>query len=75
MKFNNDPEWLRRMADAEDGCDCTVGVDFYGLTPPFPTEEQLAWLFRMRAQAEGREIRVDVPPKIIEVIDAANRTD
>jgi hypothetical protein len=24
-KFNNDPEWLRRKADAEDGCDVGVG--------------------------------------------------
>jgi hypothetical protein len=73
MKFNNDPAWLRKRADAEDGCDCTVGVDFHGVTPPFPTEEQLAWLFRMRVQAEGREIRVSVPACVVEIIDVANR--
>lgn len=25
MQFNQDPEWLRRMADAEANCDVTVG--------------------------------------------------
>jgi len=69
MKFNNDPEWIRRMAELEDGCDCTAGSS---VSLP-PTEEQLAWLFRMRAQAEGREIRVNVPAEVVEIIDVANR--
>ena len=25
MKMNNDPEWLRKMAELEDGCDVSVG--------------------------------------------------
>jgi hypothetical protein len=62
MKFNNDPEWLRKRAEAEDGYDCTVG-----LSPRWPNEAQLAWLFRMRA--EGREIRVKVPAGVIGQID------
>jgi hypothetical protein len=71
MKFNNDPEWLRRRAELEDGCDCTVGSIVWngkGVSPPLPTEEQLALLFRMRAQAEGREIRVTVPADVVAVI-------
>ena len=57
------------MAELEDGCDCTAGSS---VSLP-PTEEQLAWLFRMRAQAEGREIRVNVPAEVVEIIDVANR--
>jgi len=29
MKFNTDPEWLKRMADLEDGCDVSVGGSMF----------------------------------------------
>ncbi len=32
MKMNSDPNWLKKMADAEDGCDVSVGSDLRDLS-------------------------------------------
>jgi len=35
MEMNNDPNWLKKMADKEDGCDVSVGSD--------PATVQCSW--------------------------------
>lgn len=58
MQFNLDPEWLRRMADAEDNCDVAVGSTIESpLQPafvmdllsaqPIDTKSQQAQIIRM----------------------------
>jgi hypothetical protein len=69
-----DREWLLRMAELEDGCDCTAGSsvgwneNVWNGPGVSPMSAPSSLVFRIRKQAEGREIRVNVPAEVVAVI-------
>lgn len=53
-QFNNDPEWIRRKAEAENGCEISVGGS---MSFPLPPEEIVGNLAAESLRAMGQRLR------------------
>lgn len=71
MEFNNDPDWMRKKTEAEDGCDVSVG----SLTGPVFTELNPPERKRTYVYRDGSELTIENITRICIRPSGSNRLE